>query len=44
MSTKLDYDKVERSVAARRTVLNTVIYGLLILWALIVLFPFTGCS
>ena len=40
MSTKLDYDKVERSVAARRTVLNTVIYGLLILWALIVLFPF----
>ena len=40
MSTKLDYDKVERSAAVRRTVLNTVIYGLLILWALIVLFPF----
>ena len=40
MSTKLDYDKVERSAQVRRTVLNTVIYGLLILWALIVLFPF----
>ncbi len=40
MSTKLDYDKVERSAQVRRTVLNTVIYGLLVLWALIVLFPF----
>lgn len=40
MSTKLDYDKVERSAHVRRTVLNTIIYGMLILWALIVLFPF----
>lgn len=40
MSTKLDYDKVERSAKVRRTVMNTVIYGLLIFWVLIVLFPF----
>ena len=40
MSTRLDYDKVERSAHVRRTVLNTIIYGMLILWALIVLFPF----
>ena len=40
MSAKLDYDKVERSAHVRRTVLNTIIYGMLILWALIVLFPF----
>jgi multiple sugar transport system permease protein len=31
---------VERSAHVRRTVLNTIIYGMLILWALIVLFPF----
>lgn len=40
MNTQLDYDKVERSAQVRKTVLNFVIYGLLIFWALVVLFPF----
>lgn len=40
MNTQLAYDKIERNARVRKTVLNILVYGFLILWALIVLFPF----
>lgn len=40
MNTQLEYDKVEKSAQARKAVLNVIVYGLLIFWALVVLFPF----
>lgn len=40
MNKQLAYDKIERNARVRKTVLNIVVYGLLIFWALIVLFPF----
>ena len=40
MNTQLDYDKVEASVRVRKTVVKVIVYGLLIFWALVVLFPF----
>ena len=36
----MHYDKLERSAALRKKVLNTVVYGFLLLWAIMVLFPF----
>ena len=38
--TAMDYEKLEKSAKAKGIVRNVVIYTLLILWALIVLFPF----
>ena len=35
-----DYEKIERSAAAKKRVINTVVYFFLAVWALIVLFPF----
>ena len=35
-----DYGKIEKTAKTRKTVLNTITYILLILWAVIVLFPF----
>ncbi len=35
-----DYDRIEKSARIRKTVLNIITYTLLILWAVIVLFPF----
>ena len=40
MNTQLEYDKVEKSAQVRKAVLNVIVYGLLIFWALVVLFPF----
>ena len=37
---KIDYERIERSAERSRRAVNTVIYALLVLWALIVLFPF----
>ena len=36
----MNYEKIEKAARIRRTVLNVVIYGLLTVWALVVLFPF----
>lgn len=35
-----DYNRIEKSARIRKTVLNIITYALLILWAVIVLFPF----
>ena len=40
MAKQVDYEKSERSAAARRRVLRGCVYALLSLWALMVLFPF----
>lgn len=40
--TAMDYEKLEKSAKAKGIVRNVVIYTLLILWAVMVLFPFTG--
>ena len=40
MSKQLDFERIERSSAARRKALNIVIYTMLTLWAIMVLFPF----
>lgn len=36
----MDYEKLEKSAKAKGIVRNVVIYTLLILWAVMVLFPF----
>ncbi|MDE6749969.1 MAG: carbohydrate ABC transporter permease [Lachnospiraceae bacterium] len=36
----MDYSKIEKSARTRKTVMNTITYTLLVLWAIIVLFPF----
>ena len=36
----MDYEKLEKSAEAKGIVRNVVIYTLLILWAVMVLFPF----
>ena len=40
MSNQLDYDKIEKTAKLRQRVKNVVIYGLLVFWAVVVLFPF----
>jgi len=40
MSNQTDYDKIEKSAKARQTTINTIIYALLTVWAVVVLFPF----
>ena len=40
MSKKLDFERIERSAARNRKVLNVFIYTMLTLWAIMVLFPF----
>ena len=40
MSKPVDFERIERSYASRRKVLNTFIYTMLTLWAIMVLFPF----
>ena len=40
MGESLDFDRIERNARIRNTVLKTVTYALLILWGLMVLFPF----
>ncbi len=35
-----DYDRIEKSARIRKTILNVITYVFLILWAVIVLFPF----
>jgi len=36
----MDYEKIEKAARIRKRVGNTVLYGLLTLWAVLVLFPF----
>ena len=36
----MDYQKIEKAARSRKTVLKTVTYALLTLWAVVVLFPF----
>ena len=36
----MDYEKIERSARNRKLILNMIIYTLLVVWALVVLFPF----
>ncbi|MBE6614067.1 MAG: carbohydrate ABC transporter permease [Ruminococcaceae bacterium] len=40
MNNHLDYEKIEKRAAAKKRVLNGVVYTLLTLWGLMVLFPF----
>ena len=40
MNDNLDFERIERAARTRKNVMNTVVYVFLILWALIVLFPF----
>lgn len=40
MEKKIDYGEIERKARARKTVINTIVYVLLVFWAVIVLFPF----
>lgn len=40
MENMIDYNKIEKSAKARKTVINVITYVLLICWAVIVLFPF----
>ena len=37
---EMDYRKIEKTAAAKKLALNIVTYAFLVLWALIVLFPF----
>lgn len=40
MEKQIDYEKIERSAANRRKIMNIVVYILLFFWAVVVLFPF----
>lgn len=40
MEKQIDYEKIERSAANRRKIMNIVVYVLLFFWAVVVLFPF----
>lgn len=40
MMNELDYDKIEKRAAARRKTVRTITYVLLVIWGVIVLFPF----
>ncbi len=40
MAKTVDYEKIEQSEKIKQTVKNCIIYGLLAIWAIVVLFPF----
>lgn len=40
MEKQMDYERIEKSAKTRRKVSNIAIYALLLLWAVVVLFPF----
>ena len=40
MQKNIDYIKIERKARARKTALNVLVYTMLVIWALLVLFPF----
>lgn len=40
MENRMDYGKIERNARIRKTVVRTITYVFLVLWAVIVLFPF----
>ena len=40
MEKKIDFDKIERRAAARKKAFSAVDYFFLVLWAVMVLFPF----
>ncbi len=40
MSKQVDYEKIEKAAKQKKTVLDSVIYILLTVWAIVVLFPF----
>lgn len=40
MITNIDFDQLEKKEKARQSIRNTLIYAFLVLWALMVLFPF----
>ena len=40
MNERNDYERIERSAKTRKSIMNIVVYIFLILWAVIVLFPF----
>ncbi len=40
METYTDYQKIEKSAKTRRILRNIFVYAMLVLWALMVLFPF----
>ncbi|MBO5293399.1 MAG: carbohydrate ABC transporter permease [Lachnospiraceae bacterium] len=40
MEKKTDYTKVEKNARARKNVIHTITYSLLVFWAVVVLFPF----
>lgn len=40
MGNPVELDKIERAAKARQTAMKVIVYGLLTVWALIVLFPF----
>ena len=42
MDHKTEYERIERNAKIRKTVFRVVVYGLLVFWAFMVLFPFTG--
>ena len=40
MQKNIDYIKIERKARARKTAINVLVYTMLVIWALLVLFPF----
>ena len=40
MSNQIDYQKIEKKAIQKEKIINTTIYGMLAIWALVVLFPF----
>ena len=40
MSNQIDYQKIEKKAIQKEKIINTTIYGMLGIWALVVLFPF----
>ena len=40
MENNMDYSKIERNARARKNVMQIITYGLLLVWAVLVLFPF----
>ena len=40
MSNQIDYQKIEKKTIQKEKIINTTIYGMLGIWALVVLFPF----
>ena len=40
MQKNIDYIKIERKARARKTALNVFVYAMLVIWAILVIFPF----